>query len=178
MKKVFISADVEASGPVPGLHDLISVGLVVIEPGLSRTFYGEFAPLHDKYQDGAYRSIGVTREQHLAMPAPAVTTRSMINWLDSIEASRLVIVSDNPGFDFPFLVWMLWAFEDRNPLGHSARRIGDFYAGTKNNFMESQGWKKLRQTKHTHNALDDAKGNAEALMALMQRNGIKAPWDR
>ena len=176
MSKLLISADVEASGLVPGLYDMISVGLVVIEPGLERAFYGEFAPVHDLYMDGAYRSIGVTREQHLAMPPAANAANDMYAWLMSLEANRLVIVSDNPAFDFPFLVWYLLRFVEINPLGHSARRIGDFSAGLKRNFMESQGWKKLRQTKHTHNALDDAKGNAEAFMALIENNGLRKPW--
>jgi hypothetical protein len=174
--KIFLSADTEASGPVPGLFDMISVGLVVIEPGLTRTFYGEFAPLHDLYSEGAYKSIGMTREQHLAMPNAGVTTFEMYHWLMNLNASRILTVSDNPGFDFAFLVWYLEKFVGKNPLGHSARRIGDFSAGLKNNFMETQGWKKLRRTAHTHHPVDDAKGNAEALMTLMDNHGLKAPW--
>ena len=33
-------------------------------------------------------------------------------------------------------------------------------------------WKHLRETRHSHNALDDAKGNAEAILK-MQDMGIK-----
>jgi hypothetical protein len=35
-----------------------------------------------------------------------------------------------------------------------------------------QSFKHLRQTPHTHNPLDDAKGNAEALIA-MKKSGLK-----
>jgi len=31
----------------------------------------------------------------------------------------------------------------------------------------------LRKTKHTHNPVDDAKGNAEALLALKNEMGLK-----
>ncbi len=173
-----ISVDVEASGPVPGFFDMISVGMVLIEPTLTQTFYAEFAPLHDRYDEGAYKSIGITREEHEAMPPAEASTLAMIDWLDNLGTGRKVMVSDNPAFDFPFVSWHCHRFHGRNPLGHSARRIGDLSAGLKRNYLETQGWKRLRKTKHTHNALDDAKGNAEALMALIDQNGLKAPWNR
>jgi hypothetical protein len=177
MSNIVISVDTEASGPVPGLFDMISVGLVVIEPGLSRTFYAEFAPLHDRYIQGAYDSIGVTREQHLAMPDPEIGARAMVDWAESLGSGRQPTTSDNPAFDFPFLSWYAWKYTGRNPFGHSSRRIGDFAAGLNRSWSGRQDWKKLRQTKHTHNALDDSKGNAEALMTLFQQNDLKAPWD-
>lgn len=172
---ITVIADVEASGPVPGLFDLISVGLVVVEQGLTRTFYAECAPLHDLYLDGAYKSIGVTREQHLAMPDPSILAHDMVAWAESL-GDRPGIASDNPGFDFPFLAWYSWKFTGRNPFGHSARRIGDFAAGLERNWAARQDWKKLRRTRHTHNALDDSKGNAEALMALTDKHNVRAPW--
>lgn len=39
----------------------------------------------------------------------------------------------------------------------------------------NQEWKRLyRKTKHTHNPVDDAKGNAEALLAFKEM-GLKFP---
>ena len=176
MNNIIISVDTEASGPVPGLFDMISVGLVVVEPGLNRTFYAEFAPLHDLYLQGAYDSIGVTREQHLAMPDPAIGAHAMVEWAESLGGKYQPTVSDNPAFDFPFLSWYALKFTGRTPFGHSARRIGDFAAGLERDWMAKQRWKKLRQTKHSHNALDDSKGNAEALMALCENNDVRVPW--
>ena len=37
-------------------------------------------------------------------------------------------------------------------------------------------FKHLRRTKHTHHPVDDAKGNAEALLA-MRETGLKISWD-
>lgn len=181
MPNLFISGDVEASGQCPGMFDLISIGLIVIEPGLTRSFYGEMAPLHDNFQQGAYDAIGMTREQHLAMPSAEETMQRMKAWCRDLLAScggRLVFISDNNGFDFAFLNWYCWKFLSENPFGHSSRRIGDFCAGVSQNFQNTQGWKKRRITAHTHNALDDARGNAEAIMDFMAAKGVKAPWDK
>ena len=52
----------------------------------------------------------------------------------------------------------------KNPFGWSSRRIGDLFCGFYNDMFYK--WKKHRITSHTHNPVDDAKGNAEALLYL------------
>ena len=54
-------------------------------------------------------------------------------------------------------------FAGRNPFGFSGRRIGDLYAGLVKDASKATEWKKYRVTKHTHDPVDDARGNAEAL---------------
>lgn len=52
----------------------------------------------------------------------------------------------------------------RNPFGYSGRRIGDIYSGIQKDMYVANDWKKFRRTSHSHNPVDDAKGNAEALL--------------
>lgn len=80
---------------------------------------------------------------------------------------RVIFVSDNPAFDFQ---WINCGFHKHlgfNPFGHSARRIGDFYAGLCGNFRVSQQWKRLRITPHDHNPVHDAMGNVEAFDRIL-----------
>ena len=70
------------------------------------------------------------------------------------------------GFDFAFVNWYFHTFHGSNPFGWSARRIGDLFAGQQG--RAKPAWHHLRTTAHTHNALDDAKGNAEAVLALAE----------
>jgi hypothetical protein len=77
--------------------------------------------------------------------------------------------SDNPAFDWQFFNYYAIAYLGKNPFGHSARRIGDFFAGLEADPRASSAWKKLRTERHTHNALDDARGNAGALEAIFQQ---------
>ncbi len=58
----------------------------------------------------------------------------------------------------------------RNIFGFSARRIGDLYCGVVKDSRAK--WKHLRKTTHTHNPVDDAKGNAEALLEI-EKLGVK-----
>lgn len=180
MSHILISVDVEASGPAPRQGDLLSFGCVVIEPSLSHQFYSGFMkPECGFYDEGAYKAIGVTREQH--ENAPSSIENQMLQfeqWVTNLTqiwpGRRIVMVSDNPGFDFMWMTFECWDKLGYNPFGHSARRIGDVWSGLRGRYIETQGWKKLRKTKHTHNALDDALGNAEAWLAMWEQYGDNA----
>jgi hypothetical protein len=53
-----------------------------------------------------------------------------------------------------------------NPFGHSSTNLGSLYKGLEKDFSKS--FRHLRKTAHTHHPVDDAKGNAEALLAAIQ----------
>jgi hypothetical protein len=40
-----VMVDIEADGPIPGDDSMISLGAVVVEPGLSRTFKTRLRPI-------------------------------------------------------------------------------------------------------------------------------------
>ena len=161
-----IVIDVESAGPCPGLYPMVSLAAVVVEPGFSRTFKMEVRPRKHEmlYVDEAYKVIGITREQHLSYPHPNEETLRFAEWLESLGDKRLTMWSDNPAYDWQFVNYYLWMYAKRNPLGFSARRIGDLYCGMKGDLRAR--WKHLRDTPHTHDPLDDARGNAEALMKI------------
>ncbi|MBX3256623.1 MAG: hypothetical protein KF862_20975 [Chitinophagaceae bacterium] len=63
--------------------------------------------------------------------------------------------------------------KNKNPFGFSARRIEDLYCGMKMDTGLNAEWKRLfRKTRHDHNPVNDALGNAQALLA-MQALGLK-----
>jgi len=43
--------DVETDGPIPGDYSMLSIGAVVIEEGLKKTFYAELNPISDNYRE-------------------------------------------------------------------------------------------------------------------------------
>jgi|SRR5882724_10310400 len=94
--------------------------------------------------------------------------KALTLWLGDACPSRPVMVSDNPAYDF---MWIAGLFDYAclpNPLGHSARRISDFWAGLNQDWSNTQHWKKLRRTKHDHNPVNDAMGNVEAFEQMIQ----------
>jgi hypothetical protein len=73
-------------------------------------------------------------------------------------------------YDWQWINYYFHTYLEKNPFGFSGRRIGDMFAGM--NFDTFVKWKHLRKTKHTHNPVDDAIGNAEVLLQ-MRDMGLK-----
>lgn len=162
-----IIVDVEADGPAPGLYSMVCFGAVVCDGIFDKTFYGRTAPISEAFIPDALAVSGFTRDQHIDFPSPAFDIVRFIDWLDDLgeKDGRLTMWSDNPAFDWSFMNYYLWRYCGRNPMGWSARRIGDVYCGHMGNLRAR--WKnKLRKTAHDHNPVNDAKGNAEALWAI------------
>lgn len=169
---MYISVDIEADGPIPGDFSMLSLGAVVIEPTLDRTFYREFRPISENYNQGALDSIGWTREHSLTFPEAKSGIWMFHEWLSRLkrEDGRLTFVSDNPIFDGMFVSWYLHHFYGSNPFGFSGFALTSFSKGWERDM--SKNHKRHRRTKHTHNALDDARGNAEAFLYYTER-GLK-----
>lgn len=165
---VYIMVDIEADGPIPGPYSMISLGAIVVEPALDRTFKAEFRPISDKWVPEALAVSGLTREQTLAFPRAFEGMEKFAEWIDRTIApgDRPMFVSDNNGFDWMFVCWYFHTFLGRNPFGFSSTNLGSLYKGmvedTRKNF------KHLRRTKHTHDPVDDARGNAEAMLRMRE----------
>jgi hypothetical protein len=89
-------------------------------------------------------------------------------WLTEACPGRVVMVSDNPAYDFMWIAALFDKAGAPNPFGHSARRISDFWSGLNQDWSNTQGWKRLRKTKHDHNPVNDAMGNVEAFEQMIQ----------
>lgn len=166
--RVYLSLDVESDGPAPGLYSMISFGLVDVD-NPTNTFYAQLRPISDDFIPEALAVSGFTREQALQFPHASEEIKRLGEWVHAHYPNcRVTIVSDNPAFDWQFINYYTVKFLGKNPFGHSARRIGDVWAGMEGNFSNDSGWKRLRVQKHTHNALDDALGNAQALQTMRQ----------
>ena len=170
--------DVEADGPYPGDYSMVSFGIVKVQEDLATapSFYGRVVPISDIWLPDALAVSGHTREDTLAFDsAMDVMPRAVAFVLEHSGDSHPVFVSDNPCFDWMFFAYYVNKFAGTNPFGFSGRRIGDFYAGLERNFKNANGWKKLRKTVHDHNPVNDAIGNAEALLAIAVKHGIALP---
>lgn len=170
----YFSVDIEADGPAPGLYSMISFGAVLVDSDLNKTFYAEIRPISEKWIPDALAVSGFSREQTLGFEDPNEVMIRFEAWINQTSKGRPIFIADNPGFDFAFINYYFHALLGRNPFGFSSRRIGDLYCGLK--FDTFAKWKHLRKTGHSHNALDDAMGNAEAVLE-MQKMGLKIRLD-
>lgn len=171
----YIVVDVEADGPIPHAYSMVCFGAVVVEPSLTKTFYGRVKPISEKWIPEALEVSGFTRSEHESFEDPAPVMEAFSEWLKIQSNGRPVFISDNPAFDWQWINWYFHTYLGKNPFGFSARRIGDLYCGMKMDTGLNNEWKKLfRKTKHDHNPVNDAIGNAEALLA-MKKMGLKMP---
>ena len=169
----YFSVDVEADGPIPYRYSMGCFGAVLISDGLRETFYGETAPVSHLWDDESLAVSGVTRTKHNQFASPRDTMIRFEQWLQKTSSGRPVFISDNPTYDWQWINYYFHQYVGRNPFGFSARRIGDLYCGMKMDASLNSEWKRLlRKTRHTHNPVDDAKGNAEAVLA-MKAMGLK-----
>jgi DNA polymerase III epsilon subunit-like protein len=159
----FIIVDVESDGPIPADYSMVCFGAVLFDEALDKSFYGQTRPVSERFDAEALAISGFSREQHLGFDEPKDVMEKFAAWLEEHSEGRPVFVSDNVAFDWQFINYYFHKFLGRNPFGFSGRRIGDIYAGLMRDVYRATEWKKYRMTKHTHNPVDDAQGNAEAL---------------
>jgi hypothetical protein len=167
----YIMVDIESDGPIPGDYSMISLGAVLVDERLDKIFYGKIKPISEKFIPEALAVSGFSREETLAFDDAATVMKDFSSWLKRVTNDRPVFISDNNGFDWMFVCWYFHHFTGSNPFGHSSQNLGSMYKGlVKDTF---QNFKHLRRTKHTHHPVDDAKGNAEALLTLKNQYGLK-----
>jgi len=166
----FFVVDVESDGQIIGKHSMVCFGVVKLTPALDTTFYGKTKPISNEYEPKALAVSGFSREEHEAFDDPKEVMKAFAEWLEKNSKGRPVLVSDNNGYDASWINYYFRVYYGKNPFGWSSRRIGDLYCDiVKDTFAT---WKHLRKTKHTHNPVDDAMGNAEALLR-MKEMGLK-----
>jgi hypothetical protein len=185
---LYISADVETDGPVPGPFSLLSFGLVVIgsfdgerlhrddkvEP---KTFYAELKPISAEFEPEALEVNGLDRTR-LARegrePVDAMTAAAQ--WVrEQAGSARPVLVAYPVAFDWSFLYWYFERFAfGGSPFGHSScldiRTLYQSMAGT---VFDRSGKRHmpaalLPKSPHTHNALDDAIEQGELFANVLQ----------
>lgn len=167
MSLIFL--DCEANGPSPNTGSLTEFGAVEFDSRLA--FHGIVHHV---------KAEARSDEMFMPMTTVVVDYRNIGNvyvgfyqWLEQFP-SPLIFVSDNPAYDWQWINDGFHIYLRRNPFGHSARRIGDFYAGLVGDWRAASKWKKFRKTQHDHNPVHDAMGNVEAFAEILRRY----PWAR
>ena len=148
----------------------------VLDPDV-HTFYRELRPISDRWDADALAVSRLTRAQleaHGSDPGDAM--RDFIRWIDGVVAAcraRPVFAAYPLAFDWQFTYYYLVAYAKRSPFGHSAHfDMKTAYAVLAGTAVRDAVKRKmprglLGSRPHTHNALDDAKGQADLLAALL-----------
>jgi len=150
---------------------MISFGAVLVTPALDKTFYGKLRPISEKWIPQALAVSGFSREEVSRFDDPSKVMADFRDWLKDHVSSRPMFISDNNGFDWQFINWYFHHFLGENPFGFSSTNLGSLYKGLVRDMFSN--FKHLRTTKHTHHPVDDAMGNAEAMLAMIKQFDLK-----
>ena len=165
----YIVVDVESDGPSPANYSMVCFGAVLVKD-MDKTFYSKTWPINDEYIPEALAISGFSREEHKQFDPPGTEMIRFERWIKEVSQPPHIFISDNPAFDWQWINFYFDRYSIENPFGWSARRIGDLWCGMKKDTFAK--WKHHRKTNHTHNPVDDAKGNAEVIH-LMIEQGLK-----
>jgi DNA polymerase III epsilon subunit-like protein len=174
-KEVYISVDIEASGPVPPAFSLLALGAVVVgEP--KKSFYAELKPIGTQAVPEAMNVIGKALEYFSSRGRdPKEVIEEFTAWISEVShGGKPVFVGFNAAFDWAFVNWYFHEYVGRNPFGIAPLDIKAYYMG-----LSGCAWEETRSSKipnrfkgptqQTHNALDDAKSQAEMFERMQHR---------
>jgi ribonuclease T len=172
--EVFVSVDIEASGPIPGEYSMLSIGACLVG-STERDFYVELKPISDLFLPSALAVSGLSLEALRAHGAdPALATAQFEMWVESVTplGVRPVYVALNATFDWMFTHYYFQRFLGRDPFGVGGLDIKAYYMG-----LTGCAWGETSKSKMdqsllpkralTHHALEDAVWQAEVFENLM-----------
>lgn len=167
-REIFVSVDVEASGPIPGVYSLLTIGACAVDAP-ERTFGVRLKPICDNADPEAMAVTGLSLDDLRQTGIdPATAMDGFAAWLRELAAGagKVVFVGLNAPFDWGFINYYFHRFTGGNPFGFTALDIKALYMGatgcrwdeTKSSAMAAR----LRPaTVGTHDALEDAVHQAE-----------------
>lgn len=171
---VYVSVDVETSGPSPSRYALLAIGACLVDDP-EQAFYVELRPDADGADESAMKVSGLSLERLAAEGTdPAEAMRRFADWLaGAVPAGhRPLLVGFNAPFDWMFVADYFHRYLGRNPFGHTALDIKAYYAGLTGapwgeTGMRVVGERYLHRRELTHNALADARDQAELFRAIL-----------
>ena len=183
-QEIYVSTDVEADGPIPGPHSMLSFASAAFTA--DRTLIGTFARNLETLEGAApdAKTSAWWKTQPEAWEAcrrdlvsPETAMRDYVAWLEGLPG-KPVFVGYPAAYDFLFVYWYLLRFAGKSPFSHAALDIktfamcllGSAYRETTKRTMPRR-W--FDDTPHTHVALDDALGQGALFCNMLRESKTK-----
>lgn len=170
----YVMVDIETDGPIPADYSMICLGAVVVDENLDKRFYGQLKPISEQWIPNALKISGFSRNQTQQFDDPKEVMEKFSAWIKISCTGTPMFISDNNGFDWQFVNYYFHHFLGNNPFGFSSTNLGSLYKGLVKD--TSKNFKHLRNTAHTHDPLDDAVGNAEALLLMISKMELRSKF--
>jgi ribonuclease T len=183
---VYFCLDCEASGPVPPLFNLLSVGVTAVHPRgdrhvLGDSFYVELRPIFPGFDPEALRVCGLDPERLKREGVePGEALRRLTAWVEERNRpsrDRPVFVGHNAVFDWSYVAYYYAHFEMENPFGYKGLdtkslamgTLGIPWNDTSKEVLERRLALPPQDPLQAHRADYDAHYQARILQALLDR---------
>lgn len=165
--EIYVSTDVEADGPIPGPHSMLSFASAAYlgDKTLVATFTRNLETLPGAAAHPATAAFWETQPDAWAacrsdLVDPARAMGDYLQWLRALPG-RPVFVGYPAAYDFLFVYWYLMRFVGESPFSHSALDIKTFAMcllglGYRDSTKRNLPRRWFDHLPHTHVALDDA----------------------
>jgi ribonuclease T len=164
---IYISVDIECSGPIPVDYSMLSLGACVVGKEYDDknfTFYVEIQPISGNYIKEALDVCGLSLEEiRVKGTPPQKAMEKFVNWISNSSTTRKPIFVAYPvAFDWSFVNYYFHKFIGWNPFGTSGIDIKSVWIGKTSAKWHAIGLDDIKKSlglehlKHTHNALEDA----------------------
>lgn len=180
-EEVYISADVETDGPLPGINSLLSFGCAAftLKSGLISTFERNLELL-----PGAVPDLATKVEFWDRNPEAWAACRKDVQPIEPSIRAYVAWVKGLPGipvfvgypatFDHYFLHYYTIVFTGSDPLGFSALDMRSYMSGMLGTSFKSSSKKNMPKewfpqgSPHTHVAIEDSKEQGELFMNMLR----------
>lgn len=167
-REVFLSVDIETSGPIPGVYSMLTIGACNVDNPV-QAFSCTLKPISVEADPTALEVTGLSLEKlaNEGLPPDAVM-RQFNDWVGQVAGADglPVFVGLNAPFDWSFVNYYFHRYLGSNPFGFTALDIKAFYMGaTGLSWSDTRSSKMAARlhpkTRGNHQALDDAIYQAE-----------------
>lgn len=167
-REIFLSVDVETSGPIPGEYSMLTIGACNVD-NPEQVFSCELKPLSLNADPKALEVTGLSLET-LATEglAPEVAMKQFQDWVTEVAGndSTPIFVGLNAPFDWSFVNYYFHRYLQSNPFGFAALDIKALYMGaTGSSWADTRSSRMAARlhpkSKGDHQALHDAQYQAE-----------------
>ena len=186
IREFYISVDVEADGPCPGINSMLQLGAVFYDSDGNVLFeyLANLFPIEGAIQDPATMEWWAKQEEknpglwESMMQDRVIPKLAMERFQSAVRrfAAQLkcspLVVAYPAGFDFTYLYWYLCKFLSQSCVGFSALDMKTMAMCLINRTYHDSSKKRFPRSwfnpnfKHTHNALDDARGQGYNFFAM------------
>jgi hypothetical protein len=184
--EIYVSTDIEADGPIPGPHSMLSFASVAYgsDKRALATFSANLDTLpgaapHPKTEQWWQQFPEAWAACRHATRAPEAVMREYLAWLQQLPG-RPVFVGWPAGWDFMWIYWYLVRFTGERPFRESALDIRSYamgmrrceFARTSRTYLPKRWFD--ASLPHTHQALDDAREQGAVFCNMLAENAEPA----